>query len=166
MAAQRFARREPHRGPDSALRSLTRGRPLPAERALIRTLCGTLNVALSGLGLVCHSGSLGLGAAVANARRTGRLPAADSPGLPHELRLYPLLTDLQRLRARLGAARATGVSRDRASFSRELVGPDLWSLFLGLPGCLAAEYHVDCSLESRPAVLTHRAVIRATLTGN
>jgi hypothetical protein len=112
-----------------------------------------------------HPGSLAVAVAVADARSAGRLPAADSPDLPNELRLHRMLTDLQRLQARLNAAGATGGSPDPAGFSLVLVGPGLWSRFVGIPGGVAAEYHVAGPLDSGPVVLTHHAVLQAMLDG-
>jgi hypothetical protein len=114
---------------------------------------------------VSHPQSISVAVAVANARRDGLLPAADTAPVPNEIQLNRMLADLRKLNKRLDKGRKSMSERPR-SFSLVLVGPGLWSHFYASPAAILARYHTDGPMNGRVTVVTHHAVLQTLLNGD
>ena len=114
---------------------------------------------------VSHPASINVAVAVANARRAGLLPNADTEPPPSDVQLRRMLGDLRKLRARLDNGRQAMLERPR-SFSVVLVGPGLWSHFHASPAAILARYHTTGPLEDKVTVLTHHVVLQSLLAGD
>jgi hypothetical protein len=126
--------------------------------------CG-LEPTLRGGFTVSYPGSLDVAVAVANARREGLLPPAETEAIANDVRLRQMLVDLRRLQARLNGSGVLAKDGGTAPFSLVLVGPGLWSHYFLTPGGVLARYHIDGPL-GESVVLTHHAVLRALLNGD
>lgn len=126
--------------------------------------CG-LEPAYKGGLTVSYPGALDVAVAVADSRRLGLLPPADSDGVANEVLLQQMLMDLRQLTLRLDAG-FTRIDKDSATpFSLLLVGPGLWSHYHPAPDGIRAEYHVNGPLDAQVVVMTHHSVLHALLTG-
>jgi hypothetical protein len=114
---------------------------------------------------VSHPASIGVAVAVANARRDGLLPAADTAPVPNEIQLNRMLASLRKLHKRLDKGRKS-MSEPPRSFSLVLVGPGLWSHFYASPAAILARYHTDGPMRDRVTVVTHHAVLQTLLNGD
>ena len=76
--------------------------------------CG-LEPALKGGLTISYPGSLDVAVAVANARREGLLPLAETEAVANDVRLSQMLADLRRLQARLNESEALAIGRELAS---------------------------------------------------
>ena len=114
---------------------------------------------------VSYPGALAVAVAVADSRRSGLLPPADSANTPNEILLQHMLADLRQLALRLDAGSAGNEANNVVPFSLVLVGPGLWSHYHPAPDGIHAEYHVNGPLEGEVVVLTHASVLHALLKG-
>lgn len=122
--------------------------------------CG-LEPVLNGGFTVSHPGSIEVAVAVAKARHDGFLSPASKHPISNTRLLQKMLTDLEKLRARLVKARGA-----TESFSVVLVGPGLWSNFHTSGKSILGRYHVTGPLPGKTTVLTHHAVLIALIKGD
>ncbi len=115
---------------------------------------------------VSYPGALAVAVAVADSRRSGLLPPADSADISNESLLQHMLTDLRQLALRLDAGSMQKEADNVVPFSLVLVGPGLWSHYHPAPDGIRAEYHVNGPLDGEVVVLTHASVLHALLKGH
>jgi hypothetical protein len=116
--------------------------------------------------MVSYPGSIDIAVAVAKARDEGLLPPPSENGIPDDVKLQQLLSDLQRLQSRLDKGRREASNEVSRTFSFVLVGPSLWSHFSITSGGVLANYHTNGPLSGKAVVLTHSSVLRALLSGS
>lgn len=126
--------------------------------------CG-LEPTVKGGFTVSHPGALDVAVAVADSRRSGLLPPANSGRVANEVLLQQMLADLRQLASRLDAGLSRDDKHSRTPFSLVLVGPGLWSHYHPTPDGIRAEYHVNGPLAGQVVVLTHHSVLHALLKG-
>ena len=115
---------------------------------------------------VSYPGAFQVAVAVADARRSGVLPATIADAAPNEMRLRLMLGDLKRLQSRLGNGNAQTEQELTTPFSVVLVGPGLWSRYYPSSEGALAEYHTAGPRDGEVVVLTHHVVLREMLDGS